>query len=50
MGEENGRRKRKGRGREEEVQARPTRYGTNLGYEFLYEFPYNCMVISCILT
>ena len=27
MGEENGRRRRRGSGREEEVQARPTRYG-----------------------
>ena len=26
------------------------KYATNLGYEFLYEFPYNCMVISCTLT
>ena len=25
-------------------------YGTNLGYEYLYEFPYNCMVISCTQT
>ena len=25
-------------------------YGTNLGYEFLYEFPYNCMVICCTQT
>ena len=43
--------KRRGRGRREEEEGgiKP-RYGTNLGYEFLYEFPYNCMVISCTQT
>ena len=49
-----GEKKRRGRGRrrrvEEEVGDQAKRYGTNLGYEFLYEFPYNCMVISCTLT
>ena len=36
--------------RKEMKKPRSKRYGTNLGYEFLYEFPYNCMVISCTLT
>ena len=40
--------------REEEEEERGTKIkgmaGTNLGYEFLYEFPYNCMVISCTQT
>ena len=36
--------------REEEEDGGAKRYGTNLGHEFLYEFPYNCMVISCLQT
>ena len=43
--EEEKRKKRRGRKRNHDQ-----RYGTNLGYEFLYEFPCNCMVISCTQT
>ena len=40
------REKKRRRGRGDQAK----RYGTNLGYEFLYEFPYNCMIISCTQT
>ena len=49
-----GKERRRGRGSEEEEEKKRSedkkRHGTNLGSEFLYEFPYNCMVISCTLT
>ena len=43
--EENGKRRR--RGREEEVQARPKRYGTNLGMNSSMEL-YGFVWISCL--
>ena len=45
--EEEKEKKKRRRGRR---RSQAKRYGTNLEYEFLYEFPYNCMVISCLQT